>query len=140
MAALRDLNASPAGQLPVRLDSLWADLSREAPLRLRFAVCFVLAAVAQAHGQQTVTVPPPPPPLPSTFPQFQTYAGCLMNCDTKAGTCQSSCSVNNSPAVTFAGPTSATVGTRPDAGALAACYQSCSTQTLVCKQACTPPQ
>jgi len=106
-------------------------------MRLRLAVCLVLASVAQGHGQQTVTVPPPPASPPSTFPQFQTYAGCLMGCDTKAGTCQSTCSVSNSPSFTFAAPTS--TSTRPDAGALSACYLSCNTQALTCKQACTPP-
>jgi hypothetical protein len=108
---------------------------------------FVLAAVAHAHAQQTVTVPPPTS-LPSTFPQFQTYAGCLMNCDTRAGTCQSTCSVSNSPAVTFAAPSSTPSATRsdpslapvrPDAGALAQCSLNCSTQALACKQACSPP-
>ena len=105
-------------------------------MRLRLALCFVLAAVSGAYAQQTTTVPPPAP-LPSTFPQFQTYAGCLMNCDTRAGTCQGTCSVSNSPAFTFASPT--TTSARPDAGALAACYQSCTTQALACKQSCTPP-
>jgi hypothetical protein len=119
-------------------------------VRLRLAVLFVLAAVAQAHGQQTVTVPPPPPPLPSTFPQFQTYAGCLMTCDITANTCRSACSVNNSPAVTFATPPTAaspsatridptTLGLRADAGMLGQCYLTCSSQVLTCKQACTPP-
>ena len=105
-------------------------------MRVRLAVCFVLAAVVGAQAQQTTTVPPPPPGLPSTFPQFQTYAGCLMNCDTKAGTCQGTCSVSNSATLTFA---TTPVGTRPDPGALAACYQSCNTQALSCKQVCTPP-
>jgi hypothetical protein len=105
-------------------------------LRLRLAICLLLAGVACAHAQQTTTVPPPPPGLPSTFPQFQTYAGCLMNCDTKSGMCQGACSLSNSPSLTFA-PTPA--GTRPDPGALAQCYISCNTQQLVCKQSCTPP-
>jgi hypothetical protein len=108
-------------------------------LRLPLAVFFVFAAIAPAHAQQTVTPIPPPPSLPSTFPQFQTYAGCLMNCDTRSATCQSTCSVSNSPAVTFAGSTSATSGTRPDPGALSQCYLGCSTQALACKQTCTPP-
>jgi hypothetical protein len=122
--------------MPARVDSLPVELSREDRLRLRLAVCFALAAVTGAHAQQTVTPVPPPPPLPSTFPQFQTYATCLMNCDTKAGTCQSTCSVTNSPTATFA---TTPVGTRPDPGALAQCYLSCSTQALTCKQTCTPP-
>jgi hypothetical protein len=105
-------------------------------LRLRLAVCLVLAGVACAHAQQTTTVPPPPAGLPSNYPQFQTYSSCLMNCDTKSGTCQGTCSVSNSPSFTFAAPTPAT---RPDSGALAQCYLACSTQALVCKQACTPP-
>ena len=68
-------------------------------MRLRLAVFLVLAAVGSAHAQQTTNTPPPG--LPSTFPQFQTYAGCLMNCDTRSVTCQSTCSVSNSPTSTF---------------------------------------
>jgi hypothetical protein len=112
-------------------------LSGEDRLRVRLAVGFVLAAVAWAHAQQTTT-PPPAKGLPSTFPQFQTYAGCLMNCDTRAGTCQGTCSVSNSPSITLA-PTTTTSGTRPDAGALAQCYAACNTQALTCKQGCTAP-
>jgi hypothetical protein len=119
--------------------SLRVGLLREDALRLPLVVFFMLAAVGHAYAQQTVTVPPPPATLPSTFPQFQAYAGCLMTCDTKAGTCQGTCSVSNSPALTFAAPTSSSAGTRLDAGALTACYQSCTTQALACKQACTPP-
>jgi hypothetical protein len=113
-------------------------------LRVWLAVSFVLAAAAQAQAQQTVTQPPPASP-PSTFPQFQTYNSCLMNCDTRAGTCQGTCSVSNSPALTFAAPPSATnpSATRTDSSVavptLAQCYLSCSTQALVCKRACTPP-
>ena len=107
-------------------------------MRLRLAVCLALAGIVQAHAQQTVTVPPPPVSPPSTFPRFQTYAGCLMNCDTRSSTCQSTCSVSNSPSFTFA-QTGTTGGTRPDPGALAQCYQACNTQTLTCKQTCTPP-
>jgi hypothetical protein len=106
-------------------------------MRLRLAVCFVLAAIVQAHAQQTVTVPPPPVSPPSTFPQFQTYAGCLMNCDTKSATCQGTCSVSNSPSLTFA--QTGTPGTRQDPGALSQCYLSCNSQALACKQTCTPP-
>jgi hypothetical protein len=102
---------------------------------LRLAVFLVLAAVDGAHAQQTTTTPPPTG-LPSTFPQFQTYAGCLMNCDTRSATCQGTCSVSNTPTFTFA-PTS--TGTRSDAGALAQCYLSCNTQALSCKQTCAPP-
>jgi hypothetical protein len=114
------------------------NLSGEDALRLRLAIFCLLAAVTQAHAQQTVTTPPPTSP-PSTFPQFQTYSSCLMNCDTRAGTCQSTCSVSNSPSLTFAAPTSSSAATRPDPGTLAQCYSSCSTQALACKQACTPP-
>jgi hypothetical protein len=105
-------------------------------LRLRLAVCLVLAGVGCASAQQTTTVPPPPAGLPSNFPQVQTYAACLMNCDTKQGTCQGTCSVSNSPTFTFA-PTPA--GTRPDSGTLSQCYLSCTTQQLTCKNACTAP-
>jgi hypothetical protein len=117
-------------------------------MRLRLAVCLVLAGVAHVHAQQTVTVPPPPSPLPSTFPQFQTYSGCLMSCDTRAGSCQSSCSVSNSPAITFAAPSSGPSPTRsdpsilsqrPDQGTLTQCYLNCNSQALACKQTCTPP-
>jgi hypothetical protein len=109
-------------------------------MRLRFAVWVVLAAMGHAHAQQTVTTPPSPS-LPSTFPQFQTYAGCLMNCDTRSSTCQATCSVSNSPSFTFAQTSSPTQpsATRPDPGALSQCYLSCNTQVLTCKQACTPP-
>jgi len=108
-------------------------------VRVRIAVCLVVAALGSAHAQQTTT-PPPPTGLPSTFPQFQTYAGCLMNCDTRSATCQSTCSVSNSPSFTFAPTgTGTTAGTRPDPGALAQCYLSCNNQALVCKQTCTPP-
>jgi hypothetical protein len=107
-------------------------------MRFRLAVCLVLAGVVHAHAQQTVTVPPPPTPLPSTFPQFQTYAGCLMNCDTRSATCQSTCSVSNSPSLTFA-QSGTPAGTRADPGALSQCYLSCSSQALACKQTCTPP-
>jgi hypothetical protein len=129
-------NGSIAGQVPARVDSLRVDLSREDRLRVRLAICFALAVVTGAHAKQTVTPVPPPPPLQSTFPQFQTYAGCLMNCDSRQGTCQGTCSVTNSPTATFA---TTPMGTRPDPGALAACYQSRNTQALTCKQTCTPP-
>ena len=109
-------------------------------MRLRLAVFLVLAAVGSAHAQQTVTPVAPPPGLPSTFPQFQTYSGCLMNCDTRSVTCQSTCSVTNGPTSTFAATgTGTTAGTRPDAGTLAQCYIGCNTQALSCKQTCAPP-
>jgi len=106
-------------------------------VRLRLAVCLVLAGLASAQAQQTTTVPPPPPGLPSSFPQYSTYSSCLMGCDTKSGTCQNTCSVSNSPSVTFAAPVA---GTRPDPGTLSQCYLACTTQALTCKQACVPPQ
>ena len=131
--------ACRAGQVPAAVASLLGDVWREERMRLRLAVCLVLAGVAHAHAQQTVTVPPPAP-VPSTFPQFQTYAGCLMNCDTRSATCQSTCSVSNSPTSTFAQTgTGTTAGTRPDPGALSQCFLSCNTQALTCKQTCTPP-
>jgi hypothetical protein len=61
---------------------------------LRLAVLLVFAGLGCAQAQQTTTVPPPAPSLPSTFPQFQTYASCLMNCDTKSGTRQGTCNVS----------------------------------------------
>jgi hypothetical protein len=108
-------------------------------LRLRLAVFLVLAAVAPARAQQTVTPIPPPTGLPSTFPQFQTYAGCLMNCDTRSVTCQSTCSVSNTPTFTLAPTTNTPTTTRPDPGALAQCYLGCNSQALACKQTCAPP-
>jgi hypothetical protein len=94
--------------------------------------------VASADAQQTTNTPPPTG-LPSTFPQFQTYAGCLMNCDTRSVTCQSTCSVTNTPTLTLAPTTSTPTTTRPDAGALAQCYLGCNSQALACKQTCAPP-
>jgi hypothetical protein len=108
-------------------------------VRLRIVTCVVLAGVGLAHAQQTVTPPPPPPGLPSNFPQYQTYAGCVMNCDTKTSMCQSTCSINNSPSATFPSTTSTLTGARPDPGALAQCYVTCNAQQLSCKQACVPP-
>src|SRR5690348_15840275 len=95
------------------------------------------AGLTCADAQQTITPVAPPPGLPSNFPQFQNYSGCLMNCDTRVSTCQSSCSVSNSPTFTFAPP--GTGPTRPDPGALSQCYMSCTSQALACKQSCTPP-
>jgi len=117
-------------------------LSGEDRVRFWLAVCVVLAGIGCARAQQTTTVPPPPPGLPSSFPQYQTYSGCVMNCDSKATTCQSTCSVNNSPSTTF--PSSATIaasaGTRPDPGTLSQCYLACTNAQLSCKQTCSPPQ
>jgi hypothetical protein len=79
-------------------------------------------------AQQTFTPPPPPVPvLPSIIPQTQAFTACVMNCDTASGSCQSACSVSNSPALTSA------------AGALTQCYLSCTSQQLVCKQTCPAP-
>ena len=113
-------------------------------MRLRLAIFLVFVALAPAHAQQTTNTPPPPS-LPSTFPQFQTYAGCLMTCDTRSATCQSTCSVSNSPAVTFAAPPTATTpsATRIDSSVvgptLTQCYLNCNTAALTCKQTCNPP-
>jgi hypothetical protein len=107
-------------------------------LRLWLAVAFVVAGVTCAHAQQTITPVTPLPGLPPTFPQYQTYATCVMNCDTRVGQCQSTCSVSNSPAFTFA-PTTTGTPTRPDPGALSQCYISCTSQALLCKQSCPPP-
>ena len=105
-------------------------------MRLKLAICVMLAGVGFAQAQQTVTPPPPPPGLPSNFPAYQTYTGCVMNCDTKTSTCQATCSVSNSASGTFAAPVA---GTRTDPGALAQCYLACNTQALTCKQACVAP-
>ena len=108
-------------------------------MRLRIAVVFVLAGVAYANAQvnpANPNTPVTPLSLPSTFPQFQSYAQCLMNCDTRSATCQSTCSVSNSPTFTFA---TTPTGTRPDPGAVGQCYLTCTNQALVCKQSCTPP-
>jgi hypothetical protein len=107
-------------------------------LALAIAVAFVVAGLTCAHAQQTITPVTPPAGLPSTFPQFQTYASCLMNCDTRVGQCQSTCSVSNSPAFTFA-PTTTGTPTRPDPGAVSQCFIACNSQALACKQTCTPP-
>ncbi len=101
-------------------------------LRARLAVLVLLAGVTCAQAQQPVAVPLPTP-LPSTLPRAQAYYACLMNCDTRQGVCQGTCSVSNSPSVTFATPSA---GSRPDAGALAQCNLNCMTQLLTCKQAC----
>jgi len=110
-------------------------------MRSLLAVVFVIAALTCAHAQVNPANPNAqvnPQSLPSTFPQYQNYAGCVMNCDTRLGTCQSSCSLSNTAAFTFA-PTTTGTPTRPDPGALTQCYMSCNSQGLVCKQSCTPP-
>ena len=111
----------------------------EGHLRVLLTVAFVVAGMTCAHAQQTITPVTPPAGLPSTFQQYQNYAGCVLNCDTRVGTCQSSCSASNSPTFTFA-PTTTGTPTRPDPGALTQCFISCNSQALLCKQACRLPQ
>src|SRR6516164_5674261 len=66
--------------------------------RLAIGVLILGLGWTPALAQQQFTPPPPPPPgLPSIIPQTQAYTGCIMNCDTAAGSCQSGCSVSNSP-------------------------------------------
>ena len=130
-----DAERKTSGQMPGHVDSLRGQVLWEDRVRLRLAICFALATVTGAYAQQTTTVPPPAP-LPSTFPQFQTYTGCVMNCDTRSGLCQSTCSVSNAPNLTFA---TTPTGARPDPGALAQCYLVCNAQALACKQTCAPP-
>jgi hypothetical protein len=78
-------------------------------------------------AQQTFTpLPPPVPVLPSIIPQTQAFTACVMNCDTASGSCQSACSVSNSPILTSA------AGAHE---ALTQCYLSCTSQQLACKQA-----
>jgi len=81
-------------------------------------------------AQQTVTPIPPPPGLPSIIPQTQVYTACVMNCDTASGSCQSGCSVDNSPARTSAAGVHDT---------LTQCYLGCTSQLLACKQTCPTP-
>jgi hypothetical protein len=119
-------------------------------MRLLLAVVFVIAGLTCAHAQvnpanpNTPGVPVTPTPLPSTFPQFQNYTACLMNCDTRVGTCQSSCSLNNSPSFTLAPLASTSPGTgtgtvTSGAASLTQCNMTCVSQSLVCKQSCTAP-
>ena len=108
-------------------------------MRVRLAFYFLSFLTVSADGalaQQTVTVPPPAFTLPSTRPQSEAFAGCVVNCDTAVGACQGRCNVNNSPLTTFA-PNVA--GTRPDPGALSQCHQNCIFVLLTCKQSCRPP-
>jgi hypothetical protein len=84
----------------------------------------------------TPSVPTPAVPTPSpTIPQPST--ACLMNCDTRAGSCQGTCSVSNSVSSTFPTTVPGSFNPRPDSGTLAQCYLGCSTQQLSCKQACS---
>jgi hypothetical protein len=132
--SLRPIVQSSAGQrLPLLDRVLRPGYPWEGRLRLWLAVALLAAGVTCAHAQQTITPVTPPPSLPSTFPQFQTYSTCLMNCDTRVGSCQSSCSF---PSVA----TSTQTTIRPDPGALTQCYISCTSQALLCKQACRQPQ
>jgi hypothetical protein len=113
-------------------------------MRLRLAVAFVVTGATCAYAQQTFTPIPAPPGLPSTFPQYQNYAGCLMNCDTRVAQCQGSCSLTNSPAFTLAPLASTAPGTgtgtlTSGAASLTQCNMNCVSQSLVCKQSCQPP-
>jgi hypothetical protein len=90
-----------------------------------------LAQSSQAPiSQPTITSPTSP-----SSPQSQAFTSCVMNCDTRAGTCQGTCSVGNSAATapSLFGPT---FSPRTDIGALPQCYLNCTTQQLACKQAC----
>ena len=110
---------------------------------LRLAVAFVVAGVTCAHAQQTITPIPTAPSLPPNFPQYKTYAACVMNCDTRVGACQGSCSLNNTPTFTLAPFASTAPGTgtgtlTTGAASLTQCYMSCTSQALLCKQSCPP--
>ena len=109
----------------------------------KLAVCVLVLGVVWAPtqtpeegppvrlAQQTFTPPPPPPPgLPSIIPQTQAYTGCIMNCDTAAGSCQSGCSVSNSP------DRLSTAGLHDT---LTQCYLGCTSTLLQCKQTCPSP-
>jgi len=102
-------------------------------VRLGLAVCLVIASLGCAMAQTQTPTVAPPTPLPSPLPRGLNYYSCVMNCDTRAGTCQGSCSVSNSPNTTFG---ATTAGARPDPGALSQCYLACTNQQLACKQAC----
>jgi hypothetical protein len=109
-------------------------MSCEIRARLTAAVLIlgVVWAPAQTLAQQTFTpLPPPVPVLPSIIPQTQAFTTCVLNCDTASGSCQSACSVSNSPILTSA------AGAHE---ALTQCYLSCTSQQLACKQACPAPQ
>jgi len=113
-------------------------------MRLRLAVAFVVAGVTCAHAQQTITPITPPAGLPSTFPQYQVYSACVMNCDTRVGQCQGACSLNNSPAFTLAPFASTAPGTgtgvlTSGAASLTQCNMTCISQSLACKMSCQPP-
>ena len=99
-------------------------------MRFRLAICALLIGIGGADAQG----PDARRPIRlAQTSQSQTFTSCLLNCDTRSGTCQGSCGVGNSPSTTFATPTT---GSRPDPGALAQCYLTCTTQQLSCKQAC----
>jgi hypothetical protein len=113
-------------------------------MRLWIALAFVIAGVTCANAQQTVTPIPPPRSLPPIFPQYQSYATCLMNCDTRVGQCQGTCSLSNTPTFTLAplastSPGSGTGTLTSGAASLTQCNMSCISQSLVCKQSCQPP-
>jgi hypothetical protein len=98
--------------------------------RLAIGVLSLGLGWTPALAQQTVTPIPPPPGLPSIIPQTQVYTACIMNCDTAGGSCQSACSVSNSPARTSAAGVHDT---------LTQCYLGCTSTLLQCKQTCPSP-
>lgn len=130
---------------------------RRVPVRRWFAIGGVLAAIGAAAAQSSDEGPairlaqssqaPISQPIPSTSPtspssaQSQAFTSCVMNCDTRVGLCQGTCSISNVPSVTTLGaPVSGGLTpaplVRPDSGALSQCYLNCTAQQLYCKQAC----
>jgi hypothetical protein len=99
--------------------------------RLAIGVLIFGLGWTPALAQQTFTPPPPPVPvLPSIIPQTQAYTGCIMNCDTGAGSCQSACNIANMPDRTA---TSGVYESRTQ------CYLGCTSTLLQCKQTCPSP-
>ena len=104
----------------------------------KLAVCVFILGVVWAPTQTPEEGPPvrlaqqtfTPPGLPSIIPQTQAYTACIMNCDTASGSCQSACSVSNSPARTSAAGVHDT---------LTQCYLGCTSTLLQCKQTCPSP-
>jgi hypothetical protein len=95
-------------------------------LRYRLAGCLALAvgaamAAAPALAAERTKL---------RLAQTQAQSSCILNCDTKSGTCQSACTV---PTVSAVAPFT---GTRQDPGATTQCMLTCATQALTCKQAC----
>ncbi len=105
---------------------------------MRLALCLLCALLFAVPAQaQTPQQPPtfqPPQPSQTTI-QSQQLLSCYLNCDTRAGQCQGTCTQSNSAQVTLV-PVTPSTTTRPDPGALSQCFLSCSSQQLVCKQAC----